>query len=237
VGELNHVAASLAEAARTIDAHADLDQTLDAIVRAARSSVPGIEHVGITTIDKRGRVRTRAATDDLVLTLDELQYSLGEGPCMDALRAARVVAVPKLASDGRWPRYVAEATRKTELKAQLAVQLFLDDEGVLGGLNMYSTDSADLDPDAEGVAELFAAHAAIALGRAQEVGGLQTALASRKIIGQGIGILMERYQISEDRAFAFMTRASSHGNVKLRDLAQELVDQLNGADDAPLELP
>jgi AmiR/NasT family two-component response regulator len=98
---------------------------------------------------------------------------------------------------------------------------------------MYSTASPELDPDAQGVAELFATHAAIALGRAQEVGGLQTALTSRKTIGQGIGILMERYQMSEDRAFAFMTRASSHGNVKLRDLAQELVDQLNDAEGQP----
>ena len=228
--DTRQLAASLAEAARTIDAHHDLDDTLDAIVRAAQASVPGVEHVGISTIDRRGRVRTRAATDDLVTTLDDLQYSLGEGPCMDALRVDRVVAVPQIAADDRWPRYVAEATRRTQLKAQLAVQLFLDRDGVLGGLNMYSTESPELDPEAETVAQLFAAHAAIALGRAQEVGGLETALASRKTIGQGIGILMERYHINEDRAFAFMTRASSHGNVKLRDVAQELVDQIN--DDA-----
>jgi len=237
VVELNNVASSLAHAARTIDAHHSLEQTLDAIVNAARLSVPGVEHVGISTVDKRGQIRTRAVTDDLVLELDDLQYRLGEGPCVDALRVARIVSVPHLANDERWPRYVAEATRTTELKAQLAVQLFLDDEGVLGGLNMYSTASPDLDPDAEGVAELFATHAAIALGRAQEVGGLQTALASRKTIGQGIGILMERYQMSEDRAFAFMTRASSHGNVKLRDLAQELVDQLNEAEGQPPAFP
>jgi GAF domain-containing protein len=235
--ELNNVAASLAEAARTIDARHSLEQTLDAIVRAASLSVPGIEHAGISTIDKHGRIRTRAATDDLVLELDELQYELGEGPCLDALRVGRVVSVPQLADDERWPRYVAEATRTTELKAQLAVQLFLDEEGVLGGLNMYSTASAELDPDAQGVAELFATHAAIALGRAQEVGGLQTALASRKTIGQGIGILMERYQMSEDRAFAFMTRASSHGNVKLRDLALELVEQLNEGEGEPPSFP
>jgi GAF domain-containing protein len=238
VGELNRVAATLAEAARTIDARHSLEQTLDAIVHAARLSVPGVEHVGISTIDKRGRVRTRAATDDLVRSLDDLQYRLGEGPCLDALRVGRIVSVPKLADDGRWPRYVAEATSTTELKAQLAVRLSLDEEEeVLGGLNMYSTHSPDLDPDAEGVAELFATHAAIALGRAQELGGLQSALASRRTIGQGVGILMERYQMSEDRAFAFMTRASSHGNVKLRDLAQELVDQLNEAADQPPVFP
>jgi len=55
----------------------------------------------------------------------------------------------------------------------------------------------------------------------------RTVWAARKVIGQAIGILMERYEMNEDRAFAFLVRASSHGNVKLRSVAQELVDQRN----------
>jgi hypothetical protein len=109
----------------------------------------------------------------------------------------------------------------------LAVKLFIDEQATLGGLHMYSTDSAGLDPDAEGVAQLFAAHAAVALGRAQEVGGLEVALASRKVIGQALGIVMERYSVDEDHAFSFLARASSHSNAKLRDVAQVLVDQGN----------
>jgi AmiR/NasT family two-component response regulator len=52
-------------------------------------------------------------------------------------------------------------------------------------------------------------------------------LQARKVIGQAIGIVMERYQMNEDRAFSFLVRASSHGNIKLRDIAQELVEQRN----------
>ena len=82
--------------------------------------------------------------------------------------------------------------------------------------------------DAEDIASLFATHAAIALGHARDYDNLQTALATRKIIGQAIGILMERYDLDEDRAFAFLRRASSHSNVKLRDVAQELVRGRSG---------
>lgn len=53
------------------------------------------------------------------------------------------------------------------------------------------------------------------------------ALQSRKVIGQAIGILMERFGLDDGRAFAFLVRASSHGNIKLRDVAAELVDQGN----------
>jgi AmiR/NasT family two-component response regulator len=77
------------------------------------------------------------------------------------------------------------------------------------------------------MADLFATHAAIALGHAEERENLNQALQSRKVIGQAIGILMERYQLTEDRAFSFLVRASSHGNIKLRDVAAELVDEAN----------
>ena len=73
------LAAALAEAVRTIDATLSLEETLLAITTAAGASVLGFDHIGITTVDKRGRVQTRAATDDVVQELDDLQYSTGQG--------------------------------------------------------------------------------------------------------------------------------------------------------------
>jgi len=221
------VAHALAAAARTLYQQETLEDTLQTIAEVARESVHGFDHVGISTIDKRGKVTTRAAAGDLVQPLDDLQYSLGEGPCVETLRAADVVVAPHLRHDQRWPRYVPEAV-DMGLKSQLAVRLYLDGEGTLGGINLYSTTSDEVDPEAESQADLFAAHAAIALGNARKRASLTEALQSRKVIGQAIGILMERYEMSEDRAFAFLVRASSHSNIKLRDVAQELVEQRNG---------
>jgi AmiR/NasT family two-component response regulator len=112
----------------------------------------------------------------------------------------------------------------------LAVKLYLDDEGTIGGLNLYSTTSEEIDPEAESIAELFAAHAAIALGNACTQETLNDGLQTRKVIGQAIGILMERYEMTEDRAFAFLVRASSTSNIKLREVAQGLVDQKNSGE-------
>jgi GAF domain-containing protein len=220
------LSAAIVAAARTINQQTGPEKTLQAIVVAARDSVPGIDEAGISTVDKRGRVETRAATSDLVLTLDQMQYDLGEGPCVESLRDAHLVVAPYLRHDQRWPHYVPRAVA-VGLRAQLAVQLYLDDQGTLGGLNLYSTRSEHIDPDAEAVAELFAGHAAIALGHARERDGLHDALQCRKVIGQALGLLAERYDMDEDRAFAFLFRASSHSNVKLRDIAQQLVDERN----------
>jgi GAF domain-containing protein len=220
------IGAAIAAAARTINECTSLDDALTVIVQTARRSVPGFDQVGISTIDREGKVHTRAATGDLVWELDNLQYGLGEGPCVDTLRDAEVVAAPRIAQDERWPNYVPQAVQ-AGLKSQLAVKLYLDSTGTIGGLNLYSTGSEEIDPDAESLADLFAAHAAIALGHAEQREQLNQALHTRKVIGQALGIVMERYQLHEDRAFNFLVRASSHGNVKLRDVAAELVDEAN----------
>jgi GAF domain-containing protein len=220
------IAQAVAAAARGMNQSHTLDEALQTIVHVARESVPGFEEVGISTLHKDGSIETRAATGELVHQLDKLQYDVAEGPCVDTLRGVDVVSVPQLRRERRWPRYVPTAV-SLGVRSQLAVKLFLDDTGTLGGLNLYSTVSDDIDPQAEAIGELFAAHAAIALGNAHARETLNEALQSRKVIGQAIGILMERYEMNDERAFAFLVRASSHSNLKLRDIAQELVDQRN----------
>jgi GAF domain-containing protein len=221
-----NIAEALAEAARTIDATRSIDDTLRAIVDSARDNLPGFEHVGISTVERDGRIQTRAATDDLVNRLDDLQYGLDEGPCVDALHEPDVVAAPNIREDHRWPRYVAEAVRSTGLRSQLAVKLFLDEDGTLGGLNIYSTRDDSISEEAIEIARLYATHAAIALGHAKMSDQLHAALRSSRTIGQAIGIIMERYQLDADRAFGFLTRASSTSNTKLRVVAQEVVESV-----------
>lgn len=225
MGASPDLASSLAAAAAAINSAESLPETLDAIAKATRASVPGFDHVGISIRHRDGRIETMAGTDELVWELDRLQYGLNEGPCVTAIQSEPLVIVPHLAHEQRWPRYVPEAV-KQGLRAQLAVQLFSDAER-RGGLNLYSTQSEEIDEEAPRAAELFATHAAIALGRAQREEDLNQALGTRKIIGQALGILMERYSIDEDRAFQFLVRASSTGNIKVRDIAQEIVADTN----------
>ena len=189
----------------------------------------GFDHVGISTLDSRGTFETVATTDELVVTLDRIQYDLGEGPCYDTLRLPDVdvvIAAPAIRHDQRWPRYVPAAVG-TGVLSQLAVKLYVDHQGSLGGLNFYSTTSETIDPEAEAIADLFATHAAIALENARERESLNEALRSRKMIGQAIGIIMERFDMNEDRAFDFLVRTSSTSNIKLRDVAEEVVHNRN----------
>jgi hypothetical protein len=110
--------------------------------------------------------------------------------------------------------------------AQMALHLF-DDHGSHGGLNLYFDQAGRIDAQTVAVAELFATLAAAAMGHARELDGLNHALRTRTDIGKAIGILMERYELDEDRAFQFLVRTSQTGNVKLRVIADEIIDAAN----------
>jgi GAF domain-containing protein len=230
------ILAGLAEAARLIYSAPDLPTTLNTTVQAAGLALPGIDHVGISISYRDGRVETVAATDQLVWDLDQLQYELNEGPCLEAIRESGIVEVNNLAMhEARWPRFVPRAVA-LGLRAQMGLRLYVDEE-TLGGLNLYSTRSDTIDADVREAAELFATHAALEMGHVRREENLNSALHTRKVIGQAIGIVMERYELDEDRAFKYLTQVSQHSNVKLRDVAAEIVQQSNENNQVPPAVP
>ena len=223
----NHpdIADELLHASRRINSPADIDAQLDAIVQTAKTSLPEIDHAGISIAYPDGRIETRAATDPIVHELDDLQYTLREGPCVHAIEADPVVVVEYARHDERWPHFLPSAVA-LGLRSQLGVRLYIDQKS-RGGLNLYSTSSDRIDPETAHLAELFAAHAALALGRVHLRENLNTALQSRSTIGMALGIVMERYGLDRDLAFTYLTRVASRKEIKVREVATLLVDELD----------
>ncbi len=210
---LDSVAASLSEAG-------DISETLSRITLAARDNVPGAHHVSISVRHADGRLETVAPTDQLASQLDELQYDLREGPCYDAVTDEEITYCADLANDSRWSEYGPRASA-LGVCSQLAIRLTERKESYTG-LNLYSRDVHGFD-DAPPVALLFSSHAKVALGYAQELGNLNAAVTNRQVIGQAVGIIIERYGLNEERAFEFLIRVSQTSNTKLRDVAADIV--------------
>lgn len=218
--------ALLDDLTRQVGETTEIESVLDAITLAARNSLDEIDHAGISIVHRDGTIETRAWTSDLVTDLDQLQYDLNEGPCLDALHAeSDVVHVDNLRHDQRWPAFVPRAI-DLGLRAQLGVRIYTSDKTV-GGLNLYSTSADAISDDSAALAHLFATQAAVALGRVRKVEDLMTALEARTMIGQAVGVLMERYKIDQDRAFNFLARISQTKNVKLRDIATSVVETVS----------
>ena len=209
----------LSELARELQAEPDMDALLNHIVAATVNEIDGAAYGGISLV--RGRtVQAIAATDPLVERLDELQNELDSGPCLSSLREAVTVRSDDLRAEPRWPEFVAAADA-AGIRSMLSVQLFVDAEN-LGALNLYATEPDTFTTADESTAVALAAHAAVAMKGARIEDNLRSALGSRDVIGQGKGILMERYKIGPDEAFNLLVLSSQRANRKLRDVADEL---------------
>lgn len=198
----------------------DLDHTLHRITAAAVEVLPDADFASITVRHEGGSLVTVAATDDRVLPLDRAQYDLQEGPCYDAAVNTAHVTAPHLAEDERFPRYAPVAVA-AGIQAQMAFRLF-DTPTSQGALNLYSRSDGAFE-DMGTLGSLFTHQSAMAIAYAQEIQDLHDAALARETVGQAIGIVMERYELVDERAFAFLTRLSQHRGIPLRLVAEQII--------------
>ncbi|TDV51900.1 GAF and ANTAR domain-containing protein [Actinophytocola oryzae] len=216
-------------------------QTLARVVTFARDAVSSADAVSVTLRGRDGECHTTVETDWPAAELDGLQYSLGEGGCVEATRPdgpATVVSVD-LAAEPRWRRFGPAAARRG-FHSLLSTALPSDAEPPCpsGALNVYSRRPDAFTHHDRDTLLLVATHASLALARTeavarseQEVRQLRRAVASRDVIGQAKGILMVRRHLTADEAFDVLCRTSQDLNVKVRDLAETVARE--GAPTAP----
>jgi len=215
---------SLLDTARALSQRlqpADLDATLSQITAAAVELLPNVHYSSITVLRPDGTLATAAPTDELLVRLDAEQYRLHEGPCFAAATHADHVVSADLRADERFPDYGRAAVAEG-IRSQIGVRLF-ETPRSSGALNLYSTTVGAFAGTAA-LSALFAHQAGQAISYAYQIGNLGEAVRSRTVIGEAVGIVMERYDLNDERAFAFLQRLSSQRNLKVRVVAQEIVD-------------
>ncbi|WP_460662837.1 GAF and ANTAR domain-containing protein [Kribbella swartbergensis] len=199
-----------------------VDETVDAVVQFALHAL-GCTCAGVALIARGRRPEVLAQTDPRVATLYELQIKAHEGPMMTAIQEERAVVVADVETETRWPSAWAAQARAAQLRSVVHLPL------IAGGhawavLSLYSSVPNAFDADDLAVAHILARHASVAIANARQEETLTAAIDARKLVGQAMGILMERYDLDGDRAFEVLKRYSQQHNRKLRDVAQALVD-------------
>jgi transcriptional regulator with GAF, ATPase, and Fis domain len=212
----------LADAARDL---AEEPSTLTALERAVALCADVVERcdmAGVSIIEG-GEIRTMAASNDMVRKVDQLQLELREGPCFSALEQEDSINSGDLASDGRWPTWGPRIAQDLGLHSVLSLRLLTTDK-VIGALTLYAGRTDAFGPDDLMEAEAHAVQATVALAASIKEAQFNRALETRTVIGQATGMLIERFGLSPEQAFAVMRRVSQHHNVKLRALAEHLVE-------------
>ncbi len=222
------LAEALGQVARALGREREVDATLDSISRLAVETIEQCEAAGISIAEGR-RVTSRATTNTLPQTVDEIQSETQEGPCVDAIREHEVCVTGALSEERRWPSFASRAHEETGVQSIVSVRLFARAD-TMGALNCYSTQRDAFDDHAVAVASVFAAHAAVALANVRREEQLESKAQSRDVIGMAKGMIMARQNVSEDEAFDILRRASQRMNVKLKELAAQVV-RSRGAED------
>jgi GAF domain-containing protein len=226
------LSAQLLQIARMLFAEETLETALERVMRLVDEVLPG-DGCGVTVVEA-GRKRTAAHSDELVARADLLQYELDEGPCLSAWSQQSAFRVDDMHQETRWPRW-APAAATLGLQSSLSAPMLARGEPI-GAIKVYSREPHAFGASAERALALFAEQAAIALANlrgyldAKRLSlRLDEALHARDLIGTAKGILMERQHVDEETAFRLLRTASQQSNMKLRDLAAELVERVRGS--------
>jgi GAF domain-containing protein len=201
--------------------HGAREVALAGLAVSAVGNIPRVDFVSITVHGEGESLRTVAATDQLAEQLDALQYELREGPCYVAVTDERFVLVNNVGVAHDFPRYGPRAA-ELGVRSQAAIQL--SHNGERAGLNLYARKVDAFDRSTVELADLFATQAGDLLDYAEQVEQLSEALHTRTDIGTAVGIVMERDGLDRHQAFAFLVRNSNNRNVKVRLLAQQLIE-------------
>lgn len=216
------LSAQMADVARLLRSESkDTESVLHAISKSAVESVPGAEYASVTLVTGKGQVQTPVMIGDLAGKSDELQQELGEGPCIRSALSEETVRIDDMATDTRWPAFAAGAI-ELGIKSMICFCLYIENEN-FGALNLHSSTPNSFDDESVSIGSLFAAHAAIAFSAVRERDQIRAALTNRDIIGQAKGMIMERYGLDPDESFRLLARLSQDANVKLAEIALQVV--------------
>ena len=225
-------ASAVAELQELLLSTEDISSFLDELVVLATKTLPGDVFCGVTVRRDHGPV-TVASSDSRASQVDEIQYGHHEGPCLHSLATGTVVVVDDLASDERWGGYQMPALGHG-VRSSLSLPLPADGK-VIGALNFYGTRPAHFGPAEQEIAGRFADEVSRALAlavrmaeRAEMSEHLQRALVSRAVIDQAVGIIMGQRRCAAEEAFGILRTVSQNRNVKLRDIAVDMVAAVSG---------
>jgi hypothetical protein len=228
------IANMFAGIARTLFVDTTVAGTLQRVVDFAQAKVVGCDAASISLITADG-VMTPVSSNPVAFEIDRYQYEFQEGPCLDAITEEPMLYADDLTDDVRWSSFGPMAV-SLGMRSLLSCRLSASE--TLGSLNLYARNPQAYGAIDRSKALIFATHAGLALGAAGVLAtkslsldteirrseNLEVALSTREVIGQAEGILIERERITSEQAFTVLRTASQNLNIRLRDIAQHIVD-------------
>lgn len=206
----------------------DFTGVYEAIVRAAPHLVEGCDHASLM-LRRDGKFSTVASSDDVAESVDAYEREVGEGPCLDAIKDESVYHEADITGGSPWPRLAGRVLSETSVRSMAGFRIRTGDEHS-GALNLFSDTPGGLSERAVDQGIVLASFISVALVASHErrsATTLRAGLASNREIGKALGLLMAFHKVGDDEAFAMLRRASQDLNIKLSEVARQIVDHHN----------
>ncbi|OBI37303.1 antitermination regulator [Mycobacterium sp. E1386] len=204
----------------------DAGQMYAAICIAATLVVRGCDHASLLLRDG-DRYVTVGASDQLARDIDELERRSGDGPCIDAIEEETPQIDPDLTTPSLWPQLAKVLVAETPVRGAMGFRLLVDKRKA-AALNLFSDSPNVFDAESAGRAAVLAAFASVAINavaKGEDATSLRRGLLSNREIGKAVGMLMLLHDMTETQAFDLLRRHSQALNIKLADVAREVIDR------------
>jgi hypothetical protein len=199
-----------------------------------------VDGAGIMLVDNEGDLSAFGVSNDLVRRLEDLQFTLGEGPGIEAHATARLVWEPELdgAATMRWSAY-GPAAGTEGVAAVFALPLRVGGVG-LGALDLYRRTPGALDAQqltdamvlADAAVELLLSLQASAAFGGTPV-GIELAGGLRARVHQAAGMISERLQIPIGDALVRLRGYAYAAGRPIDDVAREIIERRLRIDEPP----
>lgn len=204
----------------------DANEMYAAICVAATLVVRGCDHASLLVRDN-DRYVTVGASDHLAQSIDELERRTGEGPCLDAIEEENPQIDGDLTTAPHWPKLAAMLLEETPVRGAMGFRLLVNNRKG-AALNLFSDTPNMFDDQSAGAAAVLASFASVAINavaKGEDATSLRRGLLSNREIGKAVGMLMLLHDLTEDEAFDLLRRHSQALNIKLADVAREVIER------------
>jgi len=206
----------------------DFNAIYEAICAAATRLVTGCDHASLMLM-RHGSPLTAASSDEIAARIDRFERQIGDGPCLDAIEDDAAYVDSDLTDGSPWPELTRRVLAETPVRGMAGFRL-INADGKTGALNLFSDTPGALTAQSVDQAALIVSFASVALLAAAEKRDavtLRAGLVSNREIGKAVGLLMAFHQVDDEAAFAILRQTSQDMNLKLVEVAREIVSHQN----------
>ncbi|MGZ6780902.1 MAG: GAF and ANTAR domain-containing protein, partial [Mycobacterium sp.] len=206
----------------------DFDRIHQAVVSAAPRIITGCDHASLM-LRVGDRFVTAASSDETAALIDNFERELEEGPCLEAIIEQPTYVDSDLTDGSPWPRLSERVIAETPVRGMAGFRLVTSDRTV-GALNLFTDTPGGLTEQSihEGmVLAAFISMAVLASSEKQTAATLREGLQSNREIGKAVGLMMAFHKVGDEEAFAMLRKASQDMNIKVTEVARQVVQHHN----------